>query len=192
MVSHNGVGSLGRVIPCGMRRETAQTIIFDMPSLPTESPGREMPWGGACPLPALVQIQGHAGDSVGNECPLHKEKEMRTMFSPGNQLLFEAKQMSAEIHGMKIWAGFPRWYSDGTAMWIESSSGSMLLFIDFTLRTARVPDWKVEMDGTEKQRDLPKHWDTLYAGSLFNPDGSATYPDDFQFSEDQEGWKGNL
>ena len=109
-----------------------------------------------------------------------------THFAPGNQLLFEARELASEIHGTPAWAHFPRWYRNGESMWLESSSGSRTLTIDFTTGKVIVPEWK---DGGREQ-DMPASWDDLWLGSLFyKHDGSAVHPDKFASASAQTGWQ---
>lgn len=57
-------------------------------------------------------------------------KPQRTIFSPANQLKDEVKALCQEIHPGAF--SFSRWYTNGTSLWLESSSGSRLMTVDFT------------------------------------------------------------
>lgn len=101
-------------------------------------------------------------------------------FSPANALLDAVRELGAEVHeGTPARALFPRWYRDGSALWLESSAGSLLLTVDFVSETVRVPQWKVERDGLEPVRPMPEAWRELYLGSLFDAEGAALHPDKF-------------
>lgn len=99
-------------------------------------------------------------------------------FSPANALLREAEALCAEIHPRTF--SFPRWYATGEALWLESSSGSHLLTINFASGKVVLPTWKVERDGIEATRPLPERLMDLHRGSMFLPDGSAADPDAFE------------
>lgn len=111
-------------------------------------------------------------------------------FSPANQLLHEVKEFGAEIHkGTPAWAQFPRWNIKGTSLWLESSSGSRLLIVNFSEGEISVPDWKVEMDAVQKYHEIPKNWWRLHRGSLFEDrSGAAIHREDFEWSLAQTGW----
>ncbi len=105
-------------------------------------------------------------------------------FSPANQLLDEAKALSAEVHAGTPHS-FPRWYRDGSSLWLESSSGSRLLTVNFVTRQIILPTWKVERDNVAAP-SWPAGWDALYRGSLFHRDGSAV--DTEAFVAAQAAW----
>lgn len=109
----------------------------------------------------------------------------RLHFSPANQLLDEAKELCSEIHPLTH--GFPRWFSNGSRLWIESSSRSLLLTVDFLAKTVIVPSWKVERDGCATESQMPEGWEALHRGSLFLPDGSAQ--DSEAFRAASAAWK---
>lgn len=113
------------------------------------------------------------------------------IFSPANQLLFEVRQLGGQIHeGTPAYAQFPRWYGDGSMLWLESSCGSRLLTVDFVHGTVSVPEWKVERDGIESKWDMPENWESLYMGSLFTLDGNAAYPEHFEAAMAETEWTG--
>lgn len=117
---------------------------------------------------------------------------MTAQFSPANQLNYEIQQYSANIH-QGTPHSFTRWYSDGGAMWAESSSGSMLLFVDFVHETVRVPEWKHDRDGTPLLQPMPENWSAMYLGSLFDRyTGDALFPEEFKMTTTLKGWEGNL
>lgn len=106
-------------------------------------------------------------------------------FSPCNLLLEEAREMCSDLHGIPSYASFPRWWNNGSLMWLESSSGSRLLTIDFMEEKVVVPPWVTR----ETQRDeieWPEHWTELWHGSLFLPDGSAKNSDLFAAASDAD------
>lgn len=101
-------------------------------------------------------------------------------FSPARQLLIEAEALCKEIYPGTF--SFPRWRTDGSALWLESSSGSHLMMVDFVMGQVRVPQWKTERDGTCPFRQIPEHWLALHRGSLFMADGSAHDQEAFLYS----------
>lgn len=111
------------------------------------------------------------------------------VFSPANALLFYAKQLCAEIHPGTF--SFPRWRTDGTRLWLESSSRSTLLTIDFQNGQVRVPDWKCERDNAPAVFPIPDGWMELHAGSLFDrTTGDALDREAFDKAMADESWKG--
>jgi len=111
-------------------------------------------------------------------------KPQRTIFSPANQLLDEAKTLCSEIHPGTF--SFPRWYTNGTSLWLESSSGSRLMTVDFAKGVVRVPQWKVERDGVPAEQPIPAHWVYFHTGSMFTPDGEAV--DRIAYEETAAAW----
>jgi len=107
-------------------------------------------------------------------------------FSPANQLTHEVRELAAEIHGTPAWAHFPRWYRSGGSLWLESSSGSRTLTVDFDRGVIRLPEWT---RSGERERQIPDSWLELYRGSLFHRDGSAIDPEAFAAASAQDGWK---
>ena len=114
----------------------------------------------------------------------------KVRFSPANQLTHEIREYGARVHEhTPAWAQFPRWWSNGGALWLESSSGSRLLTVRFDTEEIIVPSWKAG----GRTEPMPSHWADLYLGSLFDrADGSALHPEKFAAAMAQDGWKGAL
>jgi len=102
-------------------------------------------------------------------------------FAPANELTSTIKDFAAEIFdgAPPRWAMFPRWYRNGDALWLESSSGSRLLTVDFAAGVIRIAGWHVERTGCDPELPIPPEWQSLIRASQFHSDGSAVYPDDF-------------
>lgn len=110
----------------------------------------------------------------------------RTHFSPANQLLDEIEdfcktQIFPNTHT------FARWYNNGTALWLESSSGSRLMTVDFVKGVITVPKWATgEYWGIEAERPIPAHWVYFHTGSMFTPDGEPV--DRIAYEESAAAW----
>lgn len=100
-------------------------------------------------------------------------------FSPANALLHAAKAKCSEVHPGTL-GSFARWSTNGEQLWLESSSRSILLTIDFRTAEIRVPTWKAERDSVPASEPIPVEWLTWHAGSLFLPDGSAFDPEAYE------------
>lgn len=114
------------------------------------------------------------------------------MFSPANQLTHEIKEMASSIYEIPYHCFFPRWYTNGSAIWLESSSGSNLMTVNFHSGKVVLPGWLVVEDGVEKTWDVPKLWKRMHSGSLFNADGSAVNLIDFDWASSLNGWKESI
>ena len=104
----------------------------------------------------------------------------RTEHSPSNELLAAAKIHASNVLGIPEHCFFPRWRVDGTQLWLEASSGSRIMTVDFvqgeitfssrTLsgRVDALPNaWRVEMmkfvDGSYATEELRERMDARYA-----------------------------
>lgn len=110
-------------------------------------------------------------------------------FSPCNLLMKEIKAYAAKMYDLPEWAFFPRWFTKGHAMWLESSSGSHLLTVNFDEEVVHFPSWTTDQYGIYNEVPMPAEWKDLQLGSLFNHDGSATYPDKYKLATDNDPYR---
>lgn len=118
-------------------------------------------------LPAEISAEAF-GELVAEAQPEPLPTRMAHTFSPSRELTDAIKDYAAEtLEGTPAWALFPRWYVDGSALFLEASSGSTLLTVNFSRGDLRWSQRSQDRLGLEASYPIPAAWLELREASLF-------------------------